>query len=263
MDGSISFDSHSLQTYTPASGAGIIVNEINHTNLPTKDAQLFAIANADKSAIPKVNYPSKVVTIAGALTHTSQANLDALIDTFKGYFNGKDKNLDIAYGSSTRRYIATVNSISVVRSNKSRIARFTVEFICTYPFGRDTTQTSITNTLNHTSATLTVSPTIAGTAPTQVPIFTITLDAITGSGDFVAISNNNNNQQIVLSGLGLLAGDVIVIDCDERTVTVNGNPVDYFGTFLELELGSNSLTYSDGFDTRTVDIVAGYYKRWQ
>lgn len=54
----------------------------------------------------------------------------------------------------------------------------------------------------------------------------------------------------------------ITINCDERSITVNGNDVDYFGTFLELELGANSLTYSDGFDTRTVDIVAEYYKRY-
>lgn len=262
MDGSLTFDTNDLQTYDPDTGIGIIVNEINHTNLPVKDAALFALANADKSSIPNINYPSKVVSIAGALTHTTQAGLDALIDTFKGYFNGKDKNLDITYGASTRRYIATANAISVTRGNKSRIATFTIEFICTYPFGRDTSSTSITSTLNHTSATLTVTPTIVGTAPTQMPIFTITLDAKTGTGDFISISNNNNNQQIMLMGLGLIAGDVIVIDSDERTVTVNGNDVDYFGTFLELELGSNSLTYSDGFDTRTVDIVAGYYKRY-
>jgi len=262
MDGSISFNSNSLQTYTPSSGAGIIVNEINHSNMPVKEAALFSIANADKSAIPNVNYPSKVVTIAGVLTHTSQANLDALIDTFKGYLTGKDKNLDIGYGASTRRYIATVNSITITRGNTNLIATFSIEFICTYPFGKDTSLTSITNTLNHTSATLTVTPTIAGSAPTQMPIFTITIDAKTGTGDYVSIANNNNNQQIMLLNLGLTAGDVIVIDCDERTVTVNGNDVDYFGTFLELEPGANSLTYSDGFDTRTVDIVAQYYKRY-
>jgi phage-related protein len=78
----------------------------------------------------------------------------------------------------------------------------------------------------------------------------------------VQISNDNNNQELLIYGLGLVAGDVIIIDCVERTVTVNGNEVNYYGTFLELEPGANSITYTDGFTTRTVDVTATYVKRW-
>jgi len=262
MDGNISFNAISLQTYTLVNDFGIIVNTINHTDIPEKQAAIFSVANADRSNIPNINYTSKKISISGALKHTSQSALDTLIDTFKGYFNPKDANLDIVYGSSTRRYIATANALSIDRDNRSLTAKFKVEFICTNPFGIETTVTSIINQINYTAATLTVTPTILGSAPTQMPKFTITIDAKTGSGDFISISNNNNNQQISLIGLVLLVNDVIVIDCENRTVTVNGNPVNYFGTFLELELGANSITYSDGYATRTVDIVAGYNKRY-
>lgn len=268
MNGDLTFDTNDLQTYSPATDTGIITNLIDHTSIPEKIAELYIKADADGSSIPAINYPSKKVTIGGVIKGSSQADLDSRIDTFKGYFNGKNKNLDITYGADEdddpliRRYIATANTVSVTRQQKVFWAEFTVEFICTQPFGVDTTATVITNTANHTSSSLNVTPTIGGSAPVQYPVFTITIDALTGTGDYVQISNDNNGQDMLLYGLGLEAGDVIVIDCFNRTVTVNGDMVDYNGAFLELEPGANSLTYADGFATRTVDILINYYKRW-
>lgn len=262
MNGDVTFNSNDLQSYSPTTDVGIITNSIEHTDIPEKLAELYAIADANGSSIPAINYPARRVNQAGAIKGSSQDDLDARIDTFKGYFNGKDKNLDVDYAGTTRRYIATANSISVTRQQKSLWATFTIEYICTQPFGVETSSTSITSTLNHTSSTLTVTPTIAGSAPYQYPIITLTLDALTGAGDYIQISNDNNGQDMLLYGLGLAAADVIVIDCFARTVTVNGIEVDYTGVFLELEPGANSITYSDGFTTRTVDIVITYYKRY-
>lgn len=273
MNGDITFNSNDLQTYSPTTNRGIITNLIDHTNIPDKIAELFAKADANASAIPSITYPTKKITISGAIKGaeqvsggvviaTDQQDLDNLIDTFKGYFNGKDKNLDIAYGTGTRRYIATANTISVTREQKAPYATFTVEFICTSPFGVDTSATTITNQANYTSATLTVTPTIAGSAPVQYPLITLTIDSLTGTGDYVQITNNNNDQQMLLYGFSLTNGTVIVIDSYLRTVTINGTEVDYLGTFLELEPGANSLTYTDGFTTRQVDILMTYYKRW-
>ena len=263
MNGDISFNSNDLQTYSPSTHVGIVTNSIEHTNLPDKIAQLFAKADTDGSAISTTNYPSKKITIAGAIHGSTQADLDSRMDTFKGYFNGKDKNLDIAYGSGTRRYIATVNSISIKRQQKALFAEFSIEFICTNPFGLDTSTTDLwTPKSAFTSATFTEAMTVGGTAPYQLPIITITVNSLTGAGDYVQISNDNNGQELLIYGLGIQAGDVIVIDCVERTVTIDGQEVDSYGTFLELEPGSNSITYTDGFTTRSVDVAAVYTKRW-
>lgn len=262
MNGDLSFNTNDLQTFDRDTQTGINTNVIEHTNLPDKVAEIFAKADANSSVIPTINYPSKKVSIGGTIHGSTQADLDSRIDTFKGYFNGKDKNLDITYGSTTRRYIATANTISVQRQQNALFATFAIEFICSQPFGVDTTATTFINEANHTSSTYTESFTALGSAPYQLPVFTITIDALTGAGDFVQISNDNNDQGIMVYGIGLTAGDVIEIDCYNRTVKVNGTEVDYFGTFLELEPGAASITYTDGFTTRTVDIVATYYKRW-
>lgn len=263
MNGDLTFNSNDLQTYSPTTDVGIITNVIDHTDGPDMLMGLYALADADGSSIPAINYPSKPVALAGAIKGSSQADLDNRIDTFKGYFTGKDKNLDIAYGSGTRRYIATAGVPKIQRKPRSFIAIFQVPITCTNPFGLDTSATDLWATKNNfTSATFTETPTVGGNAPFQLPVFTITIDAITGAGDYVMISNDNNNQEILIYGQGLTAGDVLVIDCVERTVTLNGEEIDYNGTFLELEPGANSITYTDGFTTRTVDVAASYTKRW-
>lgn len=263
MNGDISFNTNDLQTYDPTTNVGIITNKIEHTDGPDMLMGLYALADANGSSIPNINYPSKRIRIGGVIKGSTQADLDSRIDTFKGYFRGKDKNLDIAYGSGTRRYVATAGVPLVERSQKPLTATFQVEFTCTNPFGLDTSATDLWATKNNfTSATFTEAPNVGGTAPFQLPVITITIDALTGAGDYVQISNDNNNQELLIYGQNLQAGDVIVIDCVERTVTVNGDEVDYYGTFLELEPGANSITYTDGFTTRTVDVAASYVKRW-
>lgn len=263
MNGNLSFNTNSLQTYNPATRTGINTNFIDHTNLPDMVAELYAKADADGSSIPSINYPSKRVAIGGTIHGSSQSDLDSRIDTFKGYFNGKDKNLDITYGAGTRRYIATKNAIAIERQQTALFATFKVEFICTNPFGLDIAATALWATkTGFTSATFTEAPTVDGTAPYQLPVITITVNSFTGAGDYVQISNDNNNQELLIYGQAITAGDVIVIDAAERKVTINGTEVDYYGTFLELEPGANSITYTDGFTTRNVDVAAEYTKRW-
>lgn len=262
MNSDIAYNSNDLQTFDPSTGVGILTNVIDHTNIPDKVTDLYVIAQADASAITSINYPSKKINIAGAIVGSTQNDLDSRIDTFKSYFNGKNKNLDINYNGATRRYIATANTISVTRMQRAKYATFSIEFICTLPFGYETTATNITTQSNYTSPTLNATPTIAGSAPYQLPVFTITVDALTGDGDYIQLSNDNNGQSILVYGLGLEAGDVLVIDCVNRKVTLNDEVVEYTGTFLELEPGANSITYSDGFATRTVDIVGEYNKRY-
>lgn len=103
---------------------------------------------------------------------------------------------------------------------------------------------------------------IEGNAPTMLPIFTITINALTGEGDYLQISNGNNNQEILIYGQGLSAADVVIIDCDKREVLLNGAEIDYYGTFLSLDPGTASITYTDGFTTRDVDVAGEYVKRW-
>lgn len=263
MNGDLSFNSNDLQTYDPATDVGIITNVIDHTDAPDVAMTLLGLADADGTSIPTVNRPSKPIALAGAIKGSSQADLDSRIDTFKGYFVGKDKNLDITYGSGTRRYVATAGKVLVQRMQNAFIAKFQVPITSTGPYGLDTSTTNLwAAKSNFSSNTFTETPTVGGNAPYQLPIITIHIDTLTGTGDYVQISNDNNNQELLIYGQSLANDDTIIIDCEQRTVTLNGVEIDYYGTFLELAPGANSITYTDGFTTRSVDVSAVYTKRW-
>lgn len=263
MDGSASYNANSLQTYSAATRTGINLNVIEHTDIPDQDAALYAIANADDSDVPDDNYPSRTIKLGGTIHGSTQSDLDSRIDAFKAIFRPRKKNLDIGYAGSTRRYVMLkVNAQGISRSNKNLYATFTLELICK-PFGCDTSTTDLwTAKTAFTSNTFTEAMTVGGTAPFQLPIITITLTSITGAGDYLMISNDNNGQQLLIYGQGLANGDVLVINCETRKITRNGNEIDFDGTLLELAPGSNSITYTDGFTTRSINISAVYTKRW-
>jgi len=262
MTGAISFDSNSLQTFSRATVVGILTNAIEHTNLPNKDAGLYGLANTDRSVIPYVGYPSKGISISGVIVGSTEANLDTRIDSFKQYFLGKDKNLDIEYNGTTRRYCATVNTISVIRSQTSLYATFQIEFICTLPFGKNTTATTALSASGRTAAGYTDSYTFLGSAPYQLPVITITYSAVTDGASFVSFGNNGNGQGITITDQTWAAADVLEIDVYNRTVKKNGVEIDFLGAFPEFAPGAQNFSYSDGFTARTFAITVSYYQMW-
>lgn len=262
MTGAITFDSNSLQTFVPSTNVGIITNGIEHTNLPAKDAGLYALANANQSVIPYVGYPSKAITVTGVIVGSTSANLDSRIDSFKAYFLGKDKNLDIEYNGTTRRYCATVNSISIVRQQKALFAKFQIEFICSLPFGKNTTATTALSAAARTLSGYTDPYTFLGSAPFQLPVITITYSAVTDGAAYVSFGNSGNGQGITITDQTWAAADVLEIDVANRTVKKNGVEIDFLGAFPEFAPGAQNFSYSDGFTARTFAITVSYYQMW-
>lgn len=265
MNGTASYNSSSLNTYSPSTRVGIgIANDdegIKVVSLPDKKTNIYDLADTDGNVASKPTYPRKRVTITGFIAGSSENDLDSRIDGLKAIFNQDGKNLDIYYNGSMRRYVAVVDGLPVVRRQRGLFATFTVSFIC-QPFGSDTGTTSLFSQAGYTSATYTATPTVGGNAPSQLPVITITVTAKTGAGDYIQLTNDLNGQTMLIYGLGLTAGDVLVIDSSAKTVTKNGVKVKVFGTFITLAPGASSVTYTDGFTTRTVTISAVYYKRW-
>lgn len=250
----LTYDSNSLQT------ANIVTEDIDHFDLPAKDAKAYGLAHANRSKIPFVSYPSKIIKITGTLSDTSISAVDTLVDTFKGYFIGQDKNLDIDYAGSTRRYIATVNSISIKRPGGLAWATFEVEFICTLPFGETTANTTILNVSGRTNSSYSDNYTFAGNAPTQWPVFTVTYTALSANAtDTVIIANDTTGQAISVTRAWLV-NDVLEIDVVNKTVKVNGTPVDFSGAFPEFAPGAQTIDYSDTFISRTFSYNIVYNK---
>ena len=252
----ILFDSNDLQT------ANIVTTSIEHSDYPNKIATSYPIAHANASVIPFINYSSKTITIGGMLTTSSIQATDALIDTFKGYFNTNGANLDIAYNGVYRRYLATATDIKITRPGGLSYATFTVTFFCLNPFGKNTTSSSLLSASGRTLSTYSDNISITGTAPLQQPIITLTYTAITGgTSQNVTVGNSNNGQQLTVTRTWS-TGDVLTIDVTQKLATVNGTMVDYSGAFPEFPPGNQTISYSDGFTTRTFNISVVYYAQW-
>jgi hypothetical protein len=248
----IAYNGNSLQT------SSIFIGSIDAESIPTKNVKAYALAHGNGSRIPYISYPSKTITVTGTIYGNSISALDAALDTFRSYFNGQDQNLDIGYASGTRRYIATVNTLSITRPGGLNFAKFSLEFLCTQPFGQNVSASTILNVSARTGASYTDLFTFTGTAPYQRPIFTLTYTAVTATGvQPLMIGNNNTGQQITISRVPA-ASDIIVIDTTQKTVIVNGVLFDFSGAFPEFPPGPGSIGYSDGFTSRTFNYNVTY-----
>lgn len=252
----ISFNGNSLQTST------IITSDIDHHDLATKNVSIFPVAHGNKSKITFTNHPSRKIVVAGKLVESSNAALDTLIDTFKGYLVGTDKNLDIAYAGSTRRYIATVTGAKLPRPGGLAWGDFEIQFTCSIPFGVDTSLTTLLTVTAHTGSPKTDAVTIGGNAEYQYPILTLTLNSGTGlSAATITVGNDQNGQEVSITR-NWAAADVLVVDPYNDLVTVNDDEVDFEGALTSFNPGAANFTYADTFLTRSVTYTLKQYRYW-
>jgi hypothetical protein len=253
---SIVYDTHSLQT------ASIFTEEIQHENSANKNAQMYAIGHANRSVIPYVGYTSKDITLMGTIVAADIATLDGLLDTFRGYFTGKDKNLDIGYSSGIRRYIATATVVNISRPHGLSYAKFNITMACTQPFGVNVSSTALLSITGRTSGIYSDAVTFLGSAPYQLPIRTIAYTALSGgTGATVYFGNNANGQQVSVTR-NWISGDTFATDVINKLVLINGASVDFVGAFPEFPPGPQSMSYSDNFTTRTFNDNVIQYPLW-
>lgn len=257
MSTNATFNTNDIQT------TSIILSAIEHESMPDYTAKLYEIAHGNKSVIPYTTHPSKSITLRGTLVASSISALDTLIDTFKGYFKGRDKNLDIDYAGGTRRYVCTLRqAIRIQREGGLAFAKFNVELVATEPFGKDTSNTTIVSETGNTAGLYTDTYTFLGNAPIQYPVFTVTLTALTGGTAKTIILSNDSTGQAISITRTWVVDDVLVVNTFDNTVKVNDVEVDFTGAFPTFEPGEHDITYSDDLTTRTFDYSVVYAKRY-
>ena len=239
----------------------IVVSDIDHSSSPEKSFDLYAIAHANKSHIPFYEYESKQIRLRGSLNASSIVAMDTLIDTFKGYFKGKDKNLDIEHGGSWRRYVVTPAVVDVKRPGGLAYATFDIRLACGLPFGMDTSLTTLA-TATITSTPVNTAITVGGNADVQFPLITATLTSGTGLTSASVSIGNNANGQVATITRSWTAGDVLYIDPYNQIVTVNDVEVYFTGSLPIFETGTGAVSWTDTFTTRSVSLDVKQYRYW-
>lgn len=236
----ISYGGVSIQT------SSVVVREVEHESIDSKTLDIESLALRDGGKLLGVTFKPRRIRIRGEISGTTQADLETNIDTLKQTLNESGKNLDISYAGGTRRYIADMAGVTMVRRHfHITFAEFEAEFIvASSPFGRplDTstaeypTLTSVSTYAAAFTATGTYKPN-----PKIIITFTEASDAVTRvrvrnvtTGDSITVDNNS----------GYANNDQIIIDTDQYTVTLNGVAWDYSGIFPQFVRGGNDLRIS-------------------
>lgn len=248
----ISFDSHNL------SSSYLIVNRINKSDAPVRDVQVENLAFNDGFVIASDFWRSRTIKIAGMLDATSSGHLASLLDTLKQDLSGVNKNLDVDHGTGTRRYKGTLGRLEAPEDffNITHLP-YTAEFIC-QPFGYDTSSVNISSD-DITGSSRTVTSTIQGTFR-PLPTITITFTSETGASA-VSFANNTTGDTITITQ-AFNAADVLIINCEEQKVTVNGTQVDFAGPIPLFDVGSNEMVLTVAATSRDVDLDIDYTPRY-
>jgi len=192
---------------------------------------------------------------------SSRALLEQALDSLHAILQGVEGELIVEQGGADRRYYATMSDIQFLQEGGT-YAELNIVFTCSDRFGYATAATTIVNLTGVTAGTRSDQYNWQGSAEWQLPIITITYTAISGGSDKEVSLGNNANGQTLHVGRDWTSSDVLIVNCFDNTVKVNGTSVDFWGAFPEFAPGTGTLQYADEFTTRTFNYNVVYYKRY-
>lgn len=254
----IYFDSKNIVSLVP----GWITTGTDPNRYPTRDVTKFHIAYTNRSKLTSAFFTDKAINISGIITRSGREELDQSISQLRKLLRPINKTLQLPVSGEQRQfYEATVKNI-IVSGVKGGYASISIEFTAADPFNYALTSTELLNVVNLTSGDKSYPVTLDGTA-VQMPTITITLDSITTIGSNTVTITDPISGKYVSIQRAWTATEVIVINCREKTVTINGVVTEYEGRIPEWETGAGFINYTDNFTARQVDINVTYYKRYE
>jgi predicted phage tail component-like protein len=226
--------------------------------LPTRDIKINKVARRDLSIITSSEYTQKEITVIMDVCSGSRADTESTLTFLKSLLQPQNAPLIVSQGGTDVEYTATMNEFNIQWFGATAVVE--IKFIASDPIGRESVTQSMATITGITTSTSALSMTINGSA-TAYPLISITINSVTGgTAAQITISNGRTNQGIRIDR-NWIAGDLMVIDSQSLTVTVNGVLTDFTGMFPQFPAGSQQIKYVDSFTTRNVDLTATYKPR--
>jgi len=231
----------------------IVTTRILYDQMPNREVRARALPREDGELILGSNWRRKIVRLTGYILETTAALLDAKIDEMKEELSFEESVLDIKVQGVIRRYRATLINANNMFDREGWMLTFipfTLEFLCHEAFA-GTLGFSENEFLAETSLANNKTITNVGTAPAK-PIITLTLTTLSGITK-IGVTNNTTSQTITVQRT-FTSSEVLVIDSDNKIVTVDGLEVDYDGVFPDLQQDDNSIDIDFTGTSATYDI---------
>ena len=219
-----------------------------------RDLVKHEILRRDGSVLTSARHKDKTIALEGFINAPNRIEYETALDTLKYRTSAIERPLLIEQAGSPRVYIATKENIIEEHIEGGR-ARVNINFLCTSPFGRKGAQTEATETLTTNSTGL--AHIFEGSALAR-PVFTITINSVTGgTAKYVGIANSSTGQQIQVTR-NWQANDVVQFDTDSHKVYVNAAVSAYDGVFPSFTPDAAHAVYVDNLTTRNVTVKLVY-----
>lgn len=207
-----------------------------------------AFPRADGVYAESFQYRRTSLKIKGTVRGTDREDLETNMDLMRKALTKAGATMRLLWAGQARYYDecypVSINSIFEGREHfHLTFCPFEVEFISLHPYGRLNDRETF-----DAPFAITASPTNyifenVGTAPSD-PLIYITVTTA-GTLSAIEVENSLTGEVLTLSE-SFMNGDQIIIDGEEKTVMLNGSPMDYTGVFPRLLAGTQmySLTFT-------------------
>lgn len=229
--------------------------------MPEKQINTATLARRHGQKVISAFFSKKTILLEGYIDAPDRAAMEAARDTLMYRLLPQESNLDLVQAGLSRTYLVTVQNFAWTHIEGGK-ALFSIEFLASDPFGKDTSATALSFSNPRTEANYDHAITIGGSFDAEI-VLTVIVTSGTGltTNKVITITNLATGEAISVTN-DWTAGDVLVIDVPNRQVTVNNTVIDYSGVFPLFAPGVQLLRYSDTFTTRSVSLSGSYYKRY-
>lgn len=232
----IEFNDYSLQT------DDIISSEFLAFSAPSRDVLTFKTPRADGGGWNGDYFRDREIKVGGIIEKATSTLLETELDTFKQKMNKARQYFVMKVNGEVRRIIATLKNPQDMFAKREgyhiTFSPFSMTFLAVEPMWHAVDYESVTiediATLAYPSEIE-----VSGTYKAQ-PVIGIIVQAATAI-TALTFGNITNGDEVTITRT-FIAGDVLVIDAEEKSLTVNGAEVEYDGVFPELEVGTNEFT---------------------
>lgn len=201
-------------------------------------------------------YRDKIINFNGSITADDEDWLLTAIDNIKWSLDWIEWYLQVKFGSTFRRIKATVSSIDIPRNhyNINHIT-FSISFLCKESFFSEIpmvetaflwqTTSFQDEVINDWKAEVFTNTNVVFNSATSVTSFTMDIEWYS-----------------IIVTRSFVAGDVMVLNGETKSVTVNWTEVDYLGVFQPLKKEKNIVTFTITW-TFNIDISILYKKSFK
>lgn len=226
---------------TDLQDANVSINSCTHQNMASRDTEEINGLKMDGTFRVGSKFSGKIISFNGVLKGSSQEDYSERKDTLKGALSIPGvHSLSVEDDEGTKVWQAECIKCEITEP-PGAVTRgeITLEFKCYDPIGKSSSLSTITNN-NLTSSPETDTATFGGNYD-PLPRITIVTDTANNIAKLF-FANNTTGELIKIDNGGAYFAndDQIIIDCENRRITKNGEIIDAYGAIPSFKTGANS-----------------------